>query len=185
MRCTFALLLAATLASAAGCARPDLLGPGDQAQGQAPTTSGAPLQTDRASYRLDTTSRGHQLDIDFTFTNPTGRRVYVPTCRTPHPPGLEKWQNGAWVRAYSPVVLECLGPPLVIEPGAAYAGTLSIHAGRAGTRQYPQFQVESIPGTYRLVWNVLGNWAPDGPEPGLGTPLPLEQRVSNNFRIER
>lgn len=181
---TFALLLVAVPAFT-GCARTDTLGPGDGAGIQAPETPGAPLRTDQSVYTLKTTGGTHHLSIGFTFTNPTARRAYVPTCRTPHPPGLEKWQNGAWVRAYSPVVLQCLGPPLIIEPGATYTGTLEVNAGRAGANQYPQFQVQSIPGTYRLVWNVLGSWTPDGPEPGLGRPLPLEQRVSNSFRIDR
>lgn len=181
---TAALLLGVVLVSV-GCARTEPLGPGDGVDSQAPEAPSAPIRTDRSAYTLKTTASAHRLSIGFTFTNPTGSRAYVPTCRTPHPPGLEKWQNGAWVRAYSPLVLQCLDPPLIIEAGATHRGTLDVRAGRAGTKQFPQFQVERIPGTYRLVWTVLGSWTPDGPEPGLGTPLPLQQRVSNSFRIDR
>jgi len=43
--------------------------------------------------------------------------------------------------------------------------------------------VEEIPGVYRLSWRVLRTWAPDGPEPGLGEPLPAALSLSDPFRL--
>ena len=34
-----------------------------------------------------------------------------------------------------------------------------------------------------LVWEIYQTWQPDGNKPGLGTLLPLEQRISNTFRL--
>ena len=40
---------------------------------------------------------------------------------------------------------------------------------------YPQFEVEEIAGTYRLVWSL---W-----HAGATEALPLEQRISNTFEV--
>ena len=165
---------------AAGCGSVDVVGIGTDPSHSA---AGAPIRTDSSVYHVRTTPTGHELTIGVRFTNVTGGTAYIPTCHTPHPPVLEKLEGDRWVTAYSPVVLMCLGPPVVIPAGSSYDYTYRVLAStRPNT--YPRFEVAEIRGTYRLVWHILGSWNPDGPEPGLGTPLPLEQRVSNTFRIE-
>jgi hypothetical protein len=154
-----------------GAAKPDL------------AASEAPIQTDRAEYTLRYTEQLAEATIGVRYTNRTGSPVYLPTCHVPHPPVLEKRVGSTWVAAYRPAVLACLGPPVVIQPGATYEYTFKVVAGRPGTNSFPQFEVAEIPGTYRLVWGLLSTWDPDGPGPGLGRSLPLEQRVSNEFRI--
>jgi hypothetical protein len=175
--CTAAALLTAALTSACGSA--DLLGFGNDRPSD---IEGAPIRTDSAVYHVRTTEDSHELTIEVTYTNPTGSTVYIPTCHSPHPPVLEKWQEDTWVTAYAPVVPLCLGAPVVIADGDVYAYTYRISAARSAN-WYPRFEVPEIPGTYRLVWRILGTWTPDGPEPGLGRELPLEQRVSNTFEI--
>lgn len=175
------LLAVLTAAFLSSCGALDVLG---LRRGEPPSLSGAPIQTDSTVYHLRTTENAHELTIRLNYTNPTGSPVYIPTCHTPHPPVLEKWQGDKWVTAYSPVVLLCLGPPVVIGAGEVYAYTYRVSASRR-PNTLPRFAVAEIPGTYRLVWHILDTWTPQGSEPGLGRELPLEQRVSNTFRIAK
>lgn len=175
-----ATLSAAALVLAA-CGSADLLGvSGD------PLLSGgdAPIRTDSSVYHLRTTPEAHELTIGVRFVNPTSAPAYIPTCQGTNPPTLERWDGEKWVTAFSPVVLLCLGPPVVIGAGESYDYTFRVLASRR-PNTYPRFEVAEIPGTYRLVWGILGSWRPDGPEPGIGDPLPLAQRVSNTFTIAK
>jgi hypothetical protein len=173
------IALAVVMVAVSSCGILDVLGLGSD---EPPSLAGAPIQTDSAIYHLRTTEHAHELTIGLTYTNPTGSPVYIPTCHTPHPPVLEKWEGGEWVTAYAPVVLLCLGPPVVIGAGEVYAYRYEVSATRR-PNTIPRFEVAELPGTYRLVWRMLGTWTPDGSEPGLGKELPLEHRVSNTFRI--
>ena len=164
-----------------GCSRSGPGEPGLATQDHA--AEGAPIQTDRAEYTLSFTPQLAELSIGVRYVNRTGGRVYLETCHTPHPPVLEKRVGSEWVVAYRPAVLRCLGQPVVIRAGETYDYTFKVVAGRPGTNNFPQFEVAEIPGTYRLVWGLLDTWNPDGPGPGLGRLLPLEQRVSNEFQI--
>lgn len=56
-------------------------------------------------------------------------------------------------------------------------------AGLPGNNAYPKFETDEVPGIYRLVWGLQRTWTPDSAGPGLGEMLPLEERVSNEFRI--
>jgi hypothetical protein len=176
------LIAACGLLTVAACGQMrDVLGPGrDDALGPVPTT---PLRTDSSVYHVRTASHGYELTIGVSYTNPTRGNVYIPTCHTPHPPVLQKLENGSWVTAYVPVVLMCLGPPVIIGSGRTYEFTYRIWAGFHGTNNYPQFEVREIPGTYRLVWQMLRTWTPNGPNPGLGEPLPVELSTSDPFEL--
>jgi hypothetical protein len=63
----------------------------------------------------------------------------------------------------------------VIQPFATYADTLHVFGGTPSSDHYPQFMVDEVPGTYRLVWHSVGF---------KDAALPLELRVSNPFRLE-
>ena len=168
-----------TSAIVSSCGALDVLG---LASDEPPTLSDAPIQTDSSIYHFRTTEHEHALTIGLSYTNPTGSSVYIPTCHVPNPPVLEKWENGEWVTAYAPVVWLCLGPPVIIGAGDVYRYTYRVSATRR-PNTLPRLAVTQIPGTYRLVWHMLGTWTPHGSEPGLGKELPLEHRVSNTFRI--
>lgn len=144
----------------------------------------APIQTDRAAYPVDRRPGGVvDITVVVRYQNATRGPVYLPTCRSVHPPVLEKRIGSAWVTAYSPVVPLCLGPPVVVQPGQAYAYTYHVVAFPHGGNTYPQFEVDKVPGTYRAVWAVYATWTPSGSEPGLGQLLPLAGRVSNTFEF--
>ncbi len=157
---------------AGGCARVgDLLGlaSADHAGQQ---LQGAPIQTDSSVYHVRTAG-GYQATIVLTYTNPTAAPVYIASCGGPHPPLIEKWENGEWVTAYNPPVPLCYSPPVEIQPGQAYTYTYRVIVGLPADNAYPKFQVSEIPGTYRLRWLLRG---PDAP-------LPLEQTISNTFEL--
>jgi hypothetical protein len=155
------------VAAVAACnGRSDLLG--------SAALQGEPaVRTDSTSYHLLTTDAWHEVTIGVSYTNRTSVEVRIPTCVVPHPPLLEKLGPNGWFVAYSPVVLACLGPPVVIAPGEEYRLTYRVMAGRF-PNQAPRFQVDEIPGTYRLDWQVLGTRS------GM---LPESQRTSNTFEI--
>jgi hypothetical protein len=140
--------------------------------------SAAPTQTDRAVYHVRTTGSTHEFTMKLTFTNPTSERVFIPACRMPAVPVIEKWVAGDWVTAYRPVELRCLGVE-VIEAGATYTVTYHVVAAHV-PNTFPRFEVPEIPGTYRLVWNAFRLMTPGG---DLRDQLPLEQRLSNTFQL--
>ncbi len=51
----------------------------------------------------------------------------------------------------------------------------------SGPNMYPQLNVADIDGTYRLVWHGVVHSYRN--EPPLGTPLPQDERTSNEFTL--
>jgi hypothetical protein len=175
------VLLVAGCASMSEVTEPRVDGQFDT--GEAPTA----LRTQGGVFDVRATRDAYEATIDVTFTNPTEGPVYIPTCREPNPPVLQKWEGGSWVAAYRPVVLGCLGPPVVIEAGQSYDYTYRVTASRR-PNTYPRFMVREIPGTYRLQWDMLRTWTPDATTPdgrsaGLGEPLPADLTTSNTFDL--
>lgn len=146
-----------------------------------PASAAPALRTSADRYTLRRTPTGYEASIPFTYTNPTDAAVYVPSCRGAHPPSLEKRVDDGWELAWSPVVLLCLGPPVVIQAGESHADTLRLTAGYPGSDQASQFTVEDPEGEYRMVWTVYESYDPDS---GRGEPLPLRHRISNTFVLE-
>lgn len=143
----------------------------------------ASLRTDANVYQLQRDSRGNlTVEIPFTYHNTTGKTVYLVNCNGAVPPSLEKWQDGEWVAGWNPVVLLCLSPPIQVPPNGVYEDTLRVLAAPYGSNAGPQFEVADPDGTYRLVWHVaLHDYDLD--DPPAGTPLPLENRLSNSFDL--
>lgn len=142
----------------------------------------APLQTDRLAYQLQRDGDDNlRVEIPFTYHNRTGKTVYLLNCHADVSPSLQKWQGGEWVIAWSPILLLCLSQPIEVESDAVYEYTLHVFAAPRGSTTFPQFEVPEIDGTYRLVWHApVHDYDHDSPS---GTPLTLENRVSNNFTL--
>ena len=151
-------------------------------EASAPHGGGAPIQTDATGYQLEAGSTGYAATIAFLFTNPRQAPVYVVNCGGTAPPALEKFVDGAWVRAWSPIVPLCLSPPIVIAAGEDYHGRLQLFAGYPTSNVYPQFDTPQISGEYRLVWSGVLTSYDDRVYP-FGEQLPLEQRVSDPFTL--
>lgn len=139
------------------------------------------IVTDRAVYPVFYTATGVEADIGFTFHNRSRSTVVVPACGgQPHRPVLEKLIHGEWFEVFTPLE-ECWGEPLRIGPGATRSYTFRVRAARPHTGLQPRFETDHVPGIYRLRWAVHEVDA-DAPF-RLGWPLPLEYRVSNEFRL--
>lgn len=178
LRLAVALLIAVVPVACGGSATPT-----GAAAVVGPAGASAPIRTDRAEYVADRTGGGVALDIAIRFTNPTDGPTWLSTCHGTYPPAMEKLVGGSWVRAYEPPALFCLGIPIVVPAGGTHDEVFMVRASARGSNTYPQFELEQIPGTYRLVWEIYQG---DGSELArLETPrlLPFEQRVSNTFTI--
>jgi hypothetical protein len=98
------------------------------------------------------------------------------------PPVLEKQLDGCWVSVYAPFVDLCEPTVRPIQSGEVYRSSLRVRVEQPGSRVAPSLPASDIAGTYRLVWNVYGWWR-TGHAPTPDDLLPLEQRISNPFRI--
>lgn len=138
------------------------------------------LETGRSAYTAWYTRETIELDVGFTFHNRGRSMVAVPRCGRPHGPALDKLLGGEWVEVLAPLE-QCWEEPLVIGPGRSEHFTARIRAGRPHTFIEPQFRTNHVPGVYRLRWEVyhydrLSQF-------GIGGLLPIEHRVSNEFRV--
>jgi hypothetical protein len=167
------LLVALPLIAAAGCAA---------ATKSSPNTS--PIATDREIYALDGNAGLGRLTIRLNYRNTTGKDVYLPTCNGPQPPRLQKEVNGTWVVAFAPNILACESAPITVRNGDSYDYTFNVLAGMPGTNYLPRFSVSDIPGTYRVLWEIFRGTVGDPRRPTTTRdPLPLEEEVSNTFKI--
>lgn len=150
----------------------------------APSPSSPFITTDQRSYRPRRTAEALELDIVTTFTNRTTDTVRLHPCGRSSQPAfsLEKWVDGAWRPAYAQAcaAILMLDPPKVA-PGASRTDTARVRA-MLRANAMPRFETDPIAGEYRLVYaQAYGSWHPNE---GGGELLPLEQRVSNTFRID-
>jgi hypothetical protein len=138
------------------------------------------LETDSLVYTVEYTPNTVVLDIAFTFHNRTSRTLAVPRCAQVHRPALEKLVYGEWHEVYRPFE-ECWADPLLIPPGAVRRFSYPIRAPRTPAGEGPRFETSHIPGRHRLRWEVYEH-DPFAPY-RIGWPLPLQYRVSNEFRL--
>jgi hypothetical protein len=137
------------------------------------------LRADSPEYTVRVDGPLYEAAIGYAFTNNTGTTLSANHCQAPSPPVLEKERaDGTWAHAYSPVILTCLTlPPFRLQNGQTHHGTLNVAAGRPGTKILPLFGPDSIPGIYRLRWELR-----TGPDPDNRT-APLVSAASPPFRL--
>lgn len=147
--------------------------------------SGAPIETDRPVYVVNDSANVARLTIHMTYRNNTGKDVFLPTCRGPQPPRLQKQVGDSWVVAFAPNVLGCEEPPISVRAGDSYEYTFNILAGMPNSGYAPRFAVSEVPGTYRILWEIFRGTTNDGSGHAVATkdPLPVEQEISNTFRL--
>lgn len=150
---------------------------------QQPTVSvlnrGTMLLADSTRYTVRLVGEMYSVRIGFRFTNRTGGTVSANYCGVPTPPRLEKqMSDGTWRVAYSPIVLLCeTMPPFRIPQLGVYQSVLDVRAGRREAKVAPTFDVDSVPGTYRLRWRLAAG--PDPNESGVG----VVEAISPPFRL--
>jgi hypothetical protein len=152
----------------------------------APPEADTHMRTGSASYDLVRRDGGYATAIDFSFTNPLEESIHVVNCRGGLAVSLERWSGAAWERAWTPVLLRCLSPPIEIAAGETFQSTIDVWGSDPGRNHIPEFTVAPVEGTYRLVWgNLVLRWRGDYVDGAFGDPVPLELRVSNSFELRR
>jgi hypothetical protein len=141
----------------------------------------APIQTDKKVYKVTVTPQSVKFTINYTYVNRTAGAVFLPVCRSPYRPVIEKKNEGRWEPVFQPIELMCAQRPVRIEPGGKYRETFKVEAFLPGNNMHPKFEVDvrEIEGVYRLVHLFSRHDQP------AGSPLPLEDRISNEFKLSR
>jgi hypothetical protein len=135
-----------------------------------PPTVNPDLVTDRAEYRASVDSLFTNFTVGFRFTNPGPDSTYIPFCRAPVSPILEKWLDERWVMVYQNLEMRCQRlPPLFVAPGASLTHALEVAGARPGRNFVPEFNAASASGYYRLLWIDVGQ--------------PQRRALSNVFRV--
>lgn len=147
--------------------------------------SQAPIQTDSLLYSLKPQDRGWATRIPFEYRNPTSDTIYVVNCNRIVGMDLEQHIGSEWQAIWHPVMPACLSPPIVIAPGAIYADTITIFGARPDTNTEPAFPDTTFTGRYRLVWQGLVRRYRMDSGADFGDPVPLEDRISNEFRFRK
>lgn len=140
------------------------------------------LQTSALEYTFEDRGASLRVDIPFEFRNATGRTVYIVNCHGAYGLELQRRVGGSWRTIWAPAVPECLGPPIVIPPGATRAETVRVEGWLPGGNTYPDLPAGNLSGVYRIV---VGPYVHeyDIERGGWGDALPIAQRTSNSFRI--
>ena len=145
--------------------------------------SDATFRPDGEAFTLTATNAQVRGEIPFSYTNSTGRTIYVQNCNRIVPPVLEKKIDGAWITVWGAAVPQCLSAPIVIRDGDTYRDTLEVVGGFSDGNVLPKFLAPQIDGTYRMRWeNVF--WTADHSGYPYNSQIPRDLRTSSEFRIE-
>lgn len=149
---------------------------------EAPPDSGGEtvrgFRTSQLHYDARRVADGIEIHIPYVYRNATGDSVYFINCNEIIVPSLEKRTGGTWSSVWSGATPACLSAPVVVPPDGEYMDTVRV---LSGPNMYPQLRVDRIEGTYRLVWHgVVHSYHDERP---LGTPLPQDERTSNEFTL--
>ncbi|HKX30790.1 MAG TPA: hypothetical protein VJ302_24075 [Blastocatellia bacterium] len=171
--------------------------------GGAPEITGAepPIRTDQQVYsvtRLPPPDSAIKVLIKILYTNRSERLVHLPGCAGPHPI-IEKKIGDKWVPVLSLPVPTCFSLPITIEPGGTFNDKVYLYGYPPGKSKYPELEPEmdEVDGTYRIVYEILQTDGPAQPlfsnpaeylryqlrNPNSISLLPLEERISNEFRL--
>jgi hypothetical protein len=168
VRYTVSRAIATTL-FVTGCT--DSSGPDDATQS---------IQTGALSYTLEVLPSSLRVTVDATYRNETNGCVLLPRCVADVPVfTLEKRVEAEWRVAFTPACNLGGLPPFTVESGGSRTDAFPIEGSTVPNTE-PHFEIEPVPGTYRLVYDIR---AP-ATEPGRpGELLPKALRVSNAFDI--
>jgi hypothetical protein len=141
------------------------------------------IRTDSSAYALRFDDPGWTTAIGFTYRAGTDT-VYIVNCNGAILMHLQKRGAEGWTDAWYAEGDGCLSPPIVVAPGTMFRGEVSIWGAEPEAPSHNSFRVPEIDGEYRLVWSQpVRNYEPK--LGSLGDTIPLSERVSNGFRLER
>jgi hypothetical protein len=136
------------------------------------------FRTSEVHYDARRVAKGIEISIPYVYRNATGDSVYFINCNEIIVPSLEKGIGDAWSSVWTGATPACLSLPVVVPPDGEYVDTVRVLSGPG---MYPQLNVADIDGTYRLVWHGVVHSYRN--EPPFGTPLPQDERTSNEFTL--
>lgn len=167
-------VLVAAAAAASACSSSN---PPPDPGGEAVISRG--FQTSQHHYGVQRIADGIAVNIPYTYRNVTGDSVYFTNCNRIIVPSLEKRTGDTWSSVWIGPSPACRSAPVVVPPDGEHRDTVRV---LSGPDMFPQLSVPEIDGTYRLVWHgVVHTYHSDAPGPG--TPLPQEERTSNEFTL--
>jgi hypothetical protein len=172
------VLLAAAAAAAAGACSSSEAPPDSEAPSDSGGETMAGFHTSRLHYDARRVADGIEISIPYAYRNATGDSVYFINCNEIIVPSLEKRIGDTWSSVWTGASPACMSPPVVVPPDGEYMDTVQVLSGPG---MVPQLRVADIDGTYRLVWHGVVHSYRD--EPPLGTPLPQDERTSNEFTL--
>lgn len=141
------------------------------------------ILTDSSAYTLHFDDPGWTTTIGFTY-RAGADTVYIVNCNGAILMHLQKREPEGWTDAWYAEGNACLSAPIVIPPGHVFRGEVLIWGAEPGDTSHSTFRVPEIDGVYRLVWSQAVHHY--GPRlGGSGDTIPLAERVSNQFRLER
>jgi hypothetical protein len=126
---------------------------------------------------------GPETTITTTFTNSTGRPLYLVNCNGSFSTGLQQKENERWIDVWAPEMNACLSPPIVIQPGEHRSTTIVPASGAHAAVSSRDNSTRINGGTYRVAWHGLYTSFDMNAHPW-GEELPLEQRVSAAIIID-
>ena len=145
-------------------------------------SSEALVRTQGSEFQLSVSDGMLKGRVPYTYRNTLADTLYIVNCRGFVAASIQKKSGNTWTDFWSPIVLSCLSAPVKIAPGASLSGVAEIYGSRPGTNTFPTLPTGDLTGTYRLLISpVVHNYNDRGQ--GFGDPVPLEQRVSNEFRL--
>jgi hypothetical protein len=156
--------------------------PTDSQAVQEPSEDATLLKTDREEYLLQQDGSGYSVTIGYAYTNRTGGPVYLSNCNGDVSPAVQRLEGGEWQVAWSPVMNECLSLPVVIPDSGAYRNSVRLFVSPQDGDTYTDFLSERKGNVYRLIWGQAYSSFDMNGYP-FGEPLPLDQKVSNAFRL--
>ena len=170
------IILSTFAAATSSCGGPGITEP----PAAAPETPGAAITTDSLSYTLARSSGGfYTIVISMVYTNRHAFATQVSDCPAQQPPLLQRWSGTAWELAWQPPPAACTGLATTVAPGAVLRLVEEVTGGLPPSRFIPIWYSVDPSGTHRAVWNVRR--APGSVSESV--PIPIEERVSNNFVV--
>jgi len=141
------------------------------------------IVTDSTAYSLRFDDPGWTTTIGFTY-RAKADTVYIVNCNGAILMNLQKLESDRWTDAWYAEGDACLSPPIVVPPSGELKGKVVVWGAEFGVPSYNTFRVSEIDGEYRLVWNQPVHHY-DARPGSLGDSIPMVERVSNPFTLER
>lgn len=118
-----------------------------------PSPLRATLVTDSAQFTVVHQGAFFTGAIGFTLINSTSNPISRAGCGGPGVPALQKNVDGRWVSAYDQIEFLCrTAPDFSWDAGEQMRGVLRFTVAERGQNFYPQFNVATVDGEYRLRW---------------------------------